>query len=74
MDKKLWYKHTMEYYSPIKRNILELVLMRWMNLEPITQSEIRQKKKNKYINVCVCVCVYIYIYLKSRKTVPVVHS
>ena len=57
-----------------KRNILELVLMRWMNLEPITQSEVSQKEKNKYINVCIYMCVCIYIYLKSIKTVPVVHS
>ena len=33
--KKLWYIHTMEYYSAIKRNTSESVLMRWMNLEPI---------------------------------------
>jgi len=33
--KKLWYIYTMEYYSVIKRNAIELVLMRWMNLEPI---------------------------------------
>ena len=33
--KKLWYIYTMEYYSAIKWNIFELVLMRWMNLEPI---------------------------------------
>ena len=38
----------MEYYSAIKRNILESVLMRWMNLEPIIQSEVSQKKKDKY--------------------------
>ena len=37
--KKLWYIHTMEYYSAIKRNTFEPVLMRWMNLEPI-QSEV----------------------------------
>ena len=37
----------MEYYSALKRNTLEAVLMRWMNLEPITQSEISQKEKNK---------------------------
>ena len=41
--KKLWYIYTMEYYSAIKRNI-ESVLMRRMNLEPITQSEVSQKK------------------------------
>ena len=46
--KKLWYIYTMEYYSAIKRNAFESVLMRWMNQEPIMQSEISQKKKNKY--------------------------
>ena len=44
--KKLWYIYTMEYYSAIKRNAFESVLMRWMNLEPIIQSEISQKDKN----------------------------
>ena len=43
--KKLWYIYTMEYYSAIKRNAFESVL-RWMNLEPITQSEVSQKKTN----------------------------
>ena len=38
--KKLWYIYTMEYYSAIKRNAFESVLMRWMNLEPIIQSEL----------------------------------
>ena len=38
----------MEYYSAIIRNIFESVLMRWMNLEPIIQSEISQKVKDKY--------------------------
>ena len=46
--KKLWYIYTMEYYSVIKRNTFESVLMRWMNLEPIIQSEISQKEKDKY--------------------------
>ena len=45
---KLWYIYTMEYYSAIKRNTFESVLMRWMNLEPITQSEVSQKEKGKY--------------------------
>ena len=48
--KKLWYIHTMEYYSVIKRNAFESVLMRWMNLEPIIQSEVNQKGKDKYSN------------------------
>ena len=34
--KKLWYIYMMEYYSTIKRNAFESVLMRWMNIEPIT--------------------------------------
>ena len=38
--KKLWYIYTMEYYSAIKRNTFESVLMRWMNLDPIIQSEV----------------------------------
>ena len=46
--KKLWYMYTMEYYSAIKRNPFESVLMRWMNLEPIIQSEVSQKEKDKY--------------------------
>ena len=45
---KLWYIYTMEYYSAIKRNPFESVLMRWMNLEPIIQSEVTQKEKAKY--------------------------
>ena len=46
--KTVWYWHTMEYYSAIKRNSFKSVLMRWMNLEPIIQSEGSQKKKDKY--------------------------
>ena len=46
--KKLWYIYTMEYYSAIKRNGFESVLMMWMNLEPIIRSEVRQKENNKY--------------------------
>ena len=41
--------HThMEYYSAIKRNAFESVLTRWMDLEPIIQSEVSQKEKDKY--------------------------
>ena len=46
--KKLWYIYTMENYSAIKSNSTESVLMRWMNLEPITQCEVSQKEKGKY--------------------------
>ena len=46
--RKLWYIYTMEYYSAIKRNSFESVLMRWMKLEPIIQSEVSQKDKDHY--------------------------
>ena len=46
--KKLWYICTMYYYSGFKRNAFESVLMKWMNLEPIIQSEVSQKEKDKY--------------------------
>ena len=45
---KLQYIYTMGYYSAIKRNAFEPVLMRWMNLEPIIKSEVSQKEKDKY--------------------------
>ena len=45
---KLWYIYTMDNYSAIKRNTFKSVLMRWMNLEPIIQSEVSQKEKDKY--------------------------
>ena len=50
--KKLWYVYTMEYYSAMKGNTFESVLMRCMNLEPILQSEVSQKEKDKY-------CIYL---------------
>ena len=40
--------YTMEYYSAIKRNKCESVELEWLNLEPVIQSEINQKEKNKY--------------------------
>ena len=46
--KKLWYLHTMEYYSAIKGNEIELFVVRWMDLEIVIQSEVSQKEKNKY--------------------------
>ena len=44
--KKLWYIDTVEYYSAIKRSNFESVLVRWINLEPVTQSEVSQKEIN----------------------------
>ena len=46
---------TMEYYSAIKRNEMEVFVMRWMELESVIQSEVSQKEKNKY-----CMLTYIY--------------
>ena len=39
--RKQWYIYTMEYYSAIKKNAFESVLMRWMRLKTIIQSEVR---------------------------------
>ena len=47
--RKLWYIYTMEYYSAIKKNIFESVLMRWMKLEPIIQSEVARKKNTNTV-------------------------
>ena len=44
--KKLWYIYAMEYYSAIKRNAFEKVLVTWMNLEPVIQSKVRKRKIN----------------------------
>ena len=53
--KKLWYIRTMDYYSVIKRKTFESDLIRWMNLEPIIQSE--QSQKEKYKN---CLLTHVY--------------
>ena len=53
--RKLWYIYTMEYYSGMKRNAFDSVLMWWMKLETIIQSEISQKEKDKY-----CLLMHIY--------------
>ena len=46
--RKLWYIYIMEYYSAIKKNTFESVLMRWVKLQPIIQSEVSQKGKHQY--------------------------
>ena len=46
--KKMWHIYTMEYYSAIKRNEIELFVVRGMDLESVIQSEVSQKEKNKY--------------------------
>ena len=46
--KKMWHIYTMEYYSAVKRNEIELSAGRWMDLASVIQSEVSQKEKNKY--------------------------
>ena len=53
--RKLWYIFTVEYYSAIKKNAFESVLMRWMKLEPIIQSKVSQKEKHQY---SILTCIY----------------
>ena len=48
MHKKMWYIYAKEYYSAIKRNEIELFVVRWIDLETVIQSEVSQKEKNKY--------------------------
>ena len=57
--RKLWYVYTVKYYSVIKKNAFESVLMRWMKLGPIIQSEVRQKEKHQY-------SIYAYIWNLER--------
>ena len=52
----------MEQYLAIKKNKFESAIVRWMNLEPVIQSELHHKEKNKNI-------IYQHIYMESRKTV-----
>ena len=52
--RKLWYIYTIEYYSAIKNNTFESILMRWMKLEPIIQSEVSQKEKHQYSMLLSC--------------------
>ena len=53
--KKMWNIYTIEYYSAIKRNEIELFVVRWMDIESVIQNEVRQKEKNKY-----CMLTHIY--------------
>ena len=62
--RKLWYIYTMEYYSAIKKNSFESILMRWMKLEPIIQSEVSQKDKDQYSKLT-------HIYMEFRKMVMI---
>ena len=55
MDKEVVYIHTTEYYLAIKKNSFESVLMRWLKLEPIIQSEVSLKEKHQY-----CILTHVY--------------
>ena len=46
--RKVWYLNTIKYYSAVKKSAFESVLMRWMKLELIIQSEVSQKEKHQY--------------------------
>ena len=64
--RKLWYIYTMEYYSAVKKNTFESVLMRWMKLELITQTEVSQKEKQQY-----SILTHIYGIQKDGNDNPV---
>ena len=64
--RKLWYICTMEYYSAITKSTLESVLMRWMKLEPIIQSEVSQEEKHQY-----SILTHIYGIQKDGKDDPI---
>ena len=64
--RKPWYIYTMEYYSAIKKNTFESVLMRWMKLERIIQSEVSQKDKHQY-----SILTHIYGIWKDGNDDPV---
>ena len=53
--RNLWYIYSMDYYSAIKKNTFESILMRWIKLEPIMQSEVSQKEKHQY-NILTYIC------------------
>ena len=67
--RKLWCIYTMEYYSAIKQNAFESVLMMWMKLELIIWSEVSQKEKHQYsiqFNSVAQLCPNAYIWNLER--------
>ena len=60
--RKLWYIYTMEYYSAINKNTFESVLMRWMKLEPIIQSEVSKK-----VNVSLITTIENNMYPRTKQ-------
>ena len=57
--KKMWYIYTREYYSAIKRNKIELFVVRWVDLETVIQSK---SERGKQIHANTHIYIYIYIY------------
>ena len=66
ISRRMWYIYTIEYYSAIKKNSFESVLMRWMKLKPIIQSEVSQKDKDQY-----SILTHIYRILKDGNDNPI---
>ena len=56
--KKMWHIYIMKYYTAIKRNEIELFVVRWMDLESVIRSEVRKRKTNT---------VFLHIYMESKK-------
>ena len=65
--RKLWYIYTMECYSAIKRSTFESVLMRWMKLEPIIQSEVSQKETHQYSILELRKVITITLYVRQQQ-------
>ena len=65
--RKLWYIYTMEYYSAMKKNSFESVLMRGMKLEPVIQSELSQKEKYQYGNISAYIRKMVTMILNARQ-------
>ena len=62
----MWHIYRMQYYSAIKRNEIELCVVRWMDLDSVIQSEVSQKEKNKY-----CMLTHIYgMYIQWNIILP----
>ena len=64
--KKMWYIYIMEYYSALKRNETGSFVEMWMDLEPVIQSEVSQKEKNKY-----CIVMHLCGIYKNGTDEPI---
>ena len=64
--RKLWYIYTVEYYSAIKKNAFESVLMRWVKLKLIIQSEVSQKEKHEYSILTHMVMMTLHLRQQKR--------